>query len=81
MKDIDVGKQKVLQVEWGWSWDAEGDLMSMQLASDVYRLLYLLLSTVDRNDGGTCAEITEKMMHCPWLSTIDYVTLFIIWSL
>lgn len=46
MKDIDVGKQKVLQVEWGWSWDAEGDLMSVQLTSDVCRLLYLLLSTV-----------------------------------
>lgn len=45
MKDIEVGKGRVLQVKWGWSWDAEGNLMSVQL-THVRCAVHLLLSAL-----------------------------------
>lgn len=55
MKDIEVGKGRVLQVKWGWSWDAEGNLLSVQLTDEVCCPPSAERSVLRRGVIGMCA--------------------------
>lgn len=67
----------VLMGFWGWP------RICAAHTPELCCLLCLLLSAACGQEWWSCVctEITEEVMCCQWLRSIDYIILFIVWSL